>query len=244
MNINPNTLVSDIVSENYKTAETFKLYGIDFCCNGNRSLQEVSEKKQIDLSILISKIKNDNEKSINTNHENFQNWELDFLSDYIYQNHHTYIERKGPEILAYLNKISSVHGKNHPELYEVALLFKEALDDLTIHMKKEELILFPYIKKIANSHKNNEHLSTPPFSSISNPIEAMHNDHDNEGERFRKISELTNNYKIPNDACNTYKIAFSLLKDFEEDLHKHIHLENNILFKRAITLENKLNNKN
>lgn len=242
MNINANTLISDIVSENYNTAEIFKHYDIDFCCNGNRSLQEVSKKKQLDLTKLIF--------TLNKTHENTskiddtQNWELDFLCDYIYQKHHTYIEKRSPEILAYLNKICDVHGKKHPELIEITQLFKNAVGDLTLHMKKEELILFPYIKTITRTYKNKEKLDTPPFNSISNPIESMHNDHDNEGERFRKISKLTNNYSIPEDACNTYKIAFSLLKDFEEDLHRHIHLENNILFKRAIALENKLNNKN
>lgn len=242
MNINANTLISDIVSENYKTAEIFKFYNIDFCCNGNRSLKEVSEKKQLDLTKLIFNI---NKTHINNPlDEDYQDWELDFLSDYIYQKHHTYIEKRSPEILAYLNKICSVHGKKHPELIEIAHLFKGAVEDLTIHMKKEELILFPYIKKLAKAHRSEEELNAPSFNTISNPINIMHDDHDNEGERFRKISKLTNNYTLPEDACNTYKITFSLLKDFEEDLHKHIHLENNILFKRAIALENKLNNKN
>ena len=148
-----------------------------------------------------------------------------------------------PEIKLYLNKICKVHGEKHPELLEIQKLFNESAGDLTKHMKKEELILFPFIKKIATAKKEQTELAKPPFGSIENPINMMHHEHDDEGERFRKIAALSNNYTPPNDACNSYKVAFSLLKDFEEDLHKHIHLENNILFKRAIETEQTLNNK-
>lgn len=239
MNINNNTLISEIVAENYDTATVFKKYGIDFCCNGERTLNEVATKKNVSVAKLIQEISFIETNTITS--QNYQNWDLDFLSDYIYQNHHLYVEQRGPEIIAYLEKLCKVHGKNHPELFEVIELFKEAVGDLAMHMKKEELILFPHIKKIAQAYRNKEKLETPPFGSIENPINMMHSEHDNEGERFRRISELTNNYEVPKDACNTYKIAFILLKEFEDDLHKHIHIENNILFKKAITLENKLN---
>ncbi|CAM1343382.1 iron-sulfur cluster repair di-iron protein [Tenacibaculum amylolyticum] len=240
MNIHTNTLISEIVAENYNTATVFKKYEIDFCCNGNRTLKEVSSEKDIDIKVLISEIKKLHK--ISSTSKDYQSWDIGFLSDYIYQNHHLYIERRGPEIISYLDKICNVHGKKHPELFEINTLFKDALGDLTMHMKKEELILFPFIKKIAKANKNNEKLTPPPFGSISNPIEMMHTEHDNEGERFRKIAELSNNYQPPEDSCSTYRIAFILLKEFEDDLHKHIHIENNILFKKAISIENKLNN--
>lgn len=239
MNINSDTLIAEIVAENYNTATIFKKYAIDFCCNGNRSLKQVSKEKNIDLSLLLTEILGiDNNV---TSLDNYQNWDIDFLSDYVYQNHHLYIEKKGPEIIAYLEKLCKVHGDKHSELFEITTLFKKAVGDLTTHMKKEELILFPFIKKIAKAYKNNEKLQEPPFGSINNPINMMHLEHDNEGERFRKIAELSNNYQPPKDGCNTYKIAFILLKEFEEDLHKHIHIENNILFKKAISIENILN---
>lgn len=239
MNIHTNTLISEIVAENYNTAAIFKKNRIDFCCNGNRTLKEVSLEKNIDINVLISEIKKLDKTSSTS--EDYQSWDIGFLSDYIYQNHHLYIEKRGPEIISYLDKICNVHGKKHPELFEINTLFKDALGDLTIHMKKEELILFPFIKKIAKADKNNEKIASPPFGSISNPIDMMHTEHDNEGERFRKIAELSNNYQPPKDSCNTYRIAFILLKEFEDDLHKHIHIENNILFKKAISIENKLN---
>ncbi|MGH1385563.1 iron-sulfur cluster repair di-iron protein [Kordia sp.] len=241
MNINKHTLVSDIVADNYKTAAVFKNHNIDFCCNGNRTITEVSAEKELDWEKLLSEILM---TVTDTSHrEDYQNWELDFMTDYIYQNHHTYVEKQIPEIQLYLNKICKVHGEKHPELLEIQTLFNESAGDLTKHMKKEELILFPFIKKIAKAKKEQTELAKPPFGSIENPINMMHHEHDDEGERFRKIAALSNNYTPPNDACNSYKVAFSLLKDFEEDLHKHIHLENNILFKRAIETEQTLNNK-
>ncbi len=240
MEINNNSTVADIVANNYKTATIFKLYGIDFCCNGNRTIEEVTTKKDIDPDTLINKLIRIDRGSKSNN--DYQNWSLDFLCDYIYQTHHTYVENRIPELLEYLNKIAKVHGKNHPELHEVLQLFTESAGELTKHMKKEELILFPFIKKLVTASTSNTSLAPPPFGTVENPISMMHTEHDNEGERFRTIAKLTNNYTPPADACNTYKVSFAMLQEFEEDLHKHIHLENNILFKKAIILEKQLNN--
>ncbi|MFN8237520.1 MAG: hemerythrin domain-containing protein, partial [Chitinophagales bacterium] len=113
----------------------------------------------------------------------------------------------------------------------------ETAGELTAHMKKEELMLFPFIRKMAKAQTTKEKVSTPMFGTVQNPIAMMHQDHDTEGERFRKIAALTQNYTPPADACNTYRVTFALLKEFEEDLHLHIHLENNILFPKAIELE-------
>ncbi len=238
MNINKNTLVSNIVTDNYKTATIFKKYGIDFCCNGNRTITEVSKEKNVTSDTLISELLTANDSTYSS--DNFQNWELNFLVDYIYNNHHLYVEKNIPEIAFYLEKLCKVHGMQHPELFEIKTLFNESSSDLTKHMKKEELILFPFIKKIAEAIKSSTELIKPHFGTIQNPIAMMHHEHNGEGARFRKIAELSNNYTPPEDACNTYKTAFSLLRAFEEDLHKHIHLENNILFKRAVAVENTL----
>ena len=175
-----------------------------------------------------------------TIYPDFQSWDIGFLSDYIYHNHHTYVEKTIPELKQYLHKISRVHGENHPELIEVYELFCESADDLTLHMKKEELILFPYFKQLAKAEKDGSRVMATQFKTVESPISMMHQEHDNEGSRFRKIAELTNDYTPPADACMTYRVAFSMLQEFEADLHKHIHLENNILFKRAIKLENNL----
>lgn len=240
MNINKNTLISTIVAENYKSATIFKSYGIDFCCNGNRSIETVCNTKNINENILINKLNNCFNTEVDTN--NYQSWDIDFLSDYIYNKHHKYIEKTIPELKLYLDKLCKVHGICHPELFEIYKLFTESANDLTMHMKKEELILFPYFKKLVEASKNKSTISSNQFDSIKSPIAMMHKEHDNEGHRFRKIAELSNDYSPPVDACNTYKVTYQLLQEFEEDLHKHIHLENNILFKKGVELEKTLQN--
>ncbi|MNR31126.1 Iron-sulfur cluster repair protein DnrN [compost metagenome] len=143
------------------------------------------------------------------------------------------------EIVPFLNKVASVHGDRHPELLEVQQLFRGCVEELTSHMQKEEQILFPFVRQLATGKS-----VQAPFGSVQNPINMMMHEHTAEGERFRRIVELTDNYMPPEDACNTYKVTFALLQEFEEDLHLHIHLENNIMFPRAIALEAKANNRN
>lgn len=138
--------------------------------------------------------------------------------------------------MPFLNKVVRVHSDRHPELAEVEQLFKASAEELTAHMKKEELVLFPYIRKMVKA-ENNKTSVEAPFGTVQNPIRMMMHEHDGEGERFRKIAALTDNYNPSAAACNTYRVTFSLLKEFEEDLHLHIHLENNILFPKSITLE-------
>lgn len=237
MEIHLQTLVSDIVAENYKAANIFKRHEIDFCCNGQRSIQEVSELKEIDPEYLIQEINQYIQEEVESD-TNYLSWDIGFLSDYIYNKHHKYVEEKSPIILEFLNKICKVHGRQHPELFDIQALFSEAVKDLAAHMKKEELILFPYFKKLAQISKDDSKpINSPLFENVSSPIAVMHLEHDNEGERFRKISKLTNKYTTGEDACTTYRVCFAMLKEFEEDLHKHIHLENNILFKKALEIE-------
>lgn len=231
--------IGEIVAENYKTASVFKEYNIDFCCKGNRTLNQVAENRNINFDELISKI-NFVSNEQNTNEIDFNNWDIDLLTDYIEKTHHRYVESKTPELKAYLHKIYKVHGFNHPELEEIYDIFNESAGDLAAHMKKEELLLFPFIKKLVRSSLNNSTIEKPHFQTVENPINMMKHEHDNEGERFRKIAKLSNNYTPPSDACNTYKVAFAMLKEFENDLHKHIHLENNILFPKAIKMEMEL----
>ena len=136
-----------------------------------------------------------------------------------------------------MEKLCKVHGERHPELFDINVLFNIGAGALAQHMKKEELILFPYVKKLCQAIKENSSIEQPHFGTIENPIAMMMDEHENEGERYSKISQLTNNYTPPEDACNTYKVAFLMLQEFEQDLHKHIHLENNILFPKAKEIE-------
>ncbi|MGD9900900.1 MAG: iron-sulfur cluster repair di-iron protein [Calditrichaceae bacterium] len=238
MEITGKTVIGDIVRENFKTAQLFEKNNIDFCCSGNITLKEASEKSGINVQELISGIKllMDNE---DRDSKFIENLPLDHLCNYIEEKHHAYINDKAPFIQQKLEKLCNVHGENHPELFEVKELFDGAVGNLTVHMKKEELILFPYIRNLVQA-KNGQRTEISGMGNIIGPINVMKEEHDIEGERFRKLAEITNHYTIPDDGCNTYEITFKNLKDFESDLHRHIHLENNILFPKAIDLEEEL----
>lgn len=238
MEIIPQDVIGEVVAKNYRTAKVFKDYQIDFCCNGNKTIADACAAKNIDSNKIIEELHRV-QSSNNSDTIDYNSWPIDLLADYVEKKHHRYVEEKIPEILPLLNKIVSVHGKRHPELEKIADLFQETAGELTMHMKKEELMLFPYIKNLVKA-KENGAVPSSPFGTVANPIQQMMHEHDTEGERFRQIAELTDNYTPPSDACNTYRVTFHLLKEFEDDLHLHIHLENNILFPKAITLEAEL----
>ncbi|MBO0323765.1 iron-sulfur cluster repair di-iron protein [Muricauda sp. CAU 1633] len=241
MNDTMEKTIGQMVAEDYRTAQVFKAHKIDFCCKGNRTLLEVAEKKGLDLEILLQEL--DAVQHNKTEDESdFKNWPLDLLIDYIEKKHHRYVEQQIPILKQYLNKLCKVHGNKHPELFEILEHFSASAGELAKHMKKEELVLFPMIRKMVGSTQDKKALGRPQFGTIKNPIQTMMEEHDNEGERFRKIAALSSDYTPPADACNTYRVAFSLLQEFEEDLHRHIHLENNILFPKAEILEKRLLN--
>lgn len=236
MKIQENNIIGELVAQDYRAASVFKKYGIDFCCQGNRTIQDACEAKNIDASSVLVDL-NEANKASTASSIDYQSWPLDLLVDYIEKKHHRYVEDKTQEIKPYLDKICRVHGDRHPELLEINNLFNETAGELAAHMKKEELILFPFIRKIAKAKQENAKLEAPHFGTVENPIQMMMHEHNTEGERFRKIENLSDNYTPPLDACNTYRVTFALLKEFEADLHLHIHLENNILFPKAIELE-------
>ncbi len=238
MEITKNTIIGELVAQNYRTASIFKQNKIDFCCNGNRTIADAAEQKKLDISSLLKDLELASSSQSDGNID-FNSWPLDLLADYIEKTHHRYVEAKIPEIMPYLEKVVRVHGDRHPELFEVFELFNESAGDLAAHMKKEELILFPFVRKMIQAKAKGEKVQAP-FGTVQNPIKAMMAEHDNEGERFRTIAALTEDYTPPVDACNTYRVTYALLKEFENDLHKHIHLENNILFPKAITLEEEM----
>lgn len=236
MEIVKETIIGELVAQNYRAASVFKKYKIDFCCQGNRTIEEACTKKNIDTNSVVNDLSSTLHQQ-GTESIDYKSWPLDLLIDYIEKKHHRYVEEKVLEIRPYLDKICQVHGESHPELFEINSLFSNCSVELNNHMQKEEMILFPYIRSIANAKQNNAEVETPPFGTVQNPIAMMMGEHDAEGHRFREIAELSNNYTAPEYACNTYKVTFALLKEFEEDLHLHIHLENNILFPKAVKLE-------
>lgn len=239
MNIQENQIIGELVAQDYRTASVFKKYGIDFCCQGNRTVNEACSAKKIDEQAVVSDL-NAVAQSQTESATDYKSWPLDLLADYIEKKHHRYVEEKTQEIKPYLAKICSVHGDRHPELLEISEHFNVTAGELAAHMKKEEFILFPFVRKMAKAKQEKSELSAPQFGTVQNPIHMMMEEHANEGERFRKIEDLSNNYTPPQDACNTYRVTYALLKEFEQDLHLHIHLENNILFPKAIEIEQEL----
>jgi len=239
MDIHYEKTVGQTVAEDFRTAAVFTRYGIDFCCKGNITIDEACERKNILTEDVMRELKLLLAGNTDTPAD-FNAWSPSTLTDYIETNHHQYINTRTPVILQYLNKLVQVHGANHPELSEIHRLFHASAADLAQHMKKEELILFPRIRKI-NALTNGPE-GTMQSGMLQNPIEVMMHEHDTEGDRFRQIDELTQHYQPPADACNTYKVTYAMLQEFENDLHLHIHLENNILFPKAIEMERNLLN--
>lgn len=228
--------IGQYVADDFRTAALFSKYGIDFCCKGNRTIEEACENRKVDAAQLKQEINTilDNK---NNDGIDFRSWPLDLLVEYIEKTHHRYVEEKSGILYKFLDKLCKVHGGRHPELFAINDLFIAGAGVLAKHMMKEELILFPFIKRMAQT--KGKSIDMPNFGTVDNPIAMMEDEHTIEGERFAKIAELTNNYAPPEDACETYKVTFAMLKEFEEDLHKHIHLENNILFPAAKTMEKK-----
>ncbi len=231
--------IGQFVAQDFRTAAVFSEYGIDFCCKGNRPLAAVCEKNGIAIDEILEKL------DIATNKKNsasmdYRSWPLDLLTVYIKKTHHKYVQSKIPVLYQFLAKLCKVHGERHPQLLELNNTFLNVSQELLQHMQKEEQVLFPLIERMVKHAEENTNLDRSNFGTVKNPIAMMEHEHDNAGEAFRSISRLTNNYTPPADACNTHKVTFSMLDEFEKDLHLHIHLENNILFPKAIQLEKEL----
>ena len=223
--------VGEIVSDDIRTANVFKKYGLDFCCGGGEKLKIACSDKNINIDDLMAdlKVAIKDEKLL----MDFQKMPLDKLVDYIFQKHHTFIYENARPTAEFIQKVASVHGANYPETIEISTLYMSLMDELHSHMMKEERILFPYIKQLVQQPVNNG-------AFINGPISVMMTEHDQAGTILKKMNSLSNNYQAPSDGCNTFKAAYASIKSMEEDIYLHIHLENNILFPKALELEEKL----
>jgi regulator of cell morphogenesis and NO signaling len=226
--------VGSIVTQNIGAAKILDRYGIDFCCGGSKTLVDACQEKNIRIDDLLEELtsmkQNNNELS-----PNFDAMKLDDLTHYIENFHHKYTSESILFINAHMNKLILAHGINHPDLEHIKMIFDDISDHLTIHMKREELMLFPYIQKIVRVGK--DAVGRSVFGEVEKPISGLMDDHEVEGERFRRLQNLTNYYTVPPDGCNTFKATYAAMKELETDLHIHIHLENNILFPKALALE-------
>jgi regulator of cell morphogenesis and NO signaling len=223
--------VGDIVADDYRASKVFRSYGLDFCCGGKVSLEKACAKKGIDLTSVEADLKN--VLADNSHDNNYTEWTLDFLSDYIVNNHHQYVRKMLPELMFYAEKVARVHGPNDPELLDVLKNVRLLQAELLEHMEKEETELFPQIKKLVQENE---------AGSVKEAIvEALEDEHDKAGVLMAEIEEWTNGFTPPAHACSSYTVLFQSLEGFQLDLHKHVHLENNILFPKALELEKRLN---
>lgn len=227
--------VADYVTHNIKAAHIFKKYGIDFCCGGGVSIKRACEKAKVDPSILESELLN--LENAPDRASDYNSWKLDFLADHIINVHHAYVEESTPLLQQYAQRVNHVHGHHYTELAEIEALVKQVSQAMGSHQKKEELILFPFIKKLVKAQRDGDDIPKVHFGSVENPIHMMEEEHEEAGEIMKKIAELSDNFTPPQGACNTYRAFYAKLDEFEQDLHHHIHLENNILFPKALKLE-------
>lgn len=238
-----NKTIGKIVRDDYRTAEVFKKFNIDFCGGGKKTIEEVCSTNNISLEELTKALSEIEKKIDSDKGYNFKDWEPDFLANYIVNVHHKYVAENIPLLLEFTQKIVRVHGERHPELQKIANLFGDVATELQQHMMKEERILFPYMARLQTAFKNKSSIGPSPFGTVRNPIAMMEMEHDNAGSLLKQMREISGNYKLPEDAGETYSVTYQKLDEFENDLHQHIHLENNILFPKAIELEEQLSGK-
>lgn len=228
--------LGQIAAKDVRKAQIFKKYGLDFCCGGKKTVKEACSEKGLD----VAKVEHELQQSDQLTYSRpipFGDWSIDFLADYIVNTHHSYVRKMLPDLLAYSEKVMKAHGSKHPELIQITQLIFEVNDELTAHMIKEEKVLFPYIKELVKAGSNGSSWHAMQLGTIQNPINMMEMEHELVGSNLAALRELSNNYSLPEDACASYRLLYKMLDEFEEDLHLHIHLENNILFPKALELE-------
>lgn len=233
MTIDPNTTqIGDIVADNYHAAGIFKEFGIDFCCGGGVTLKKACEKRDLNPDDVMTKLNLLHSNNTDSD-QNYQAWEPGFLIDHIERTHHNFVRTKTSEITAYAAKVAKVHGGRHPENIKIYDRFLRLSLELLAHLEAEEKRVFPLIREILDTKMQGKSVSRELTDSLREELELMVDDHDEAGDVMKELRELSNNFTPPEDACATYRILYQNLAGFEEDLHKHVHLENNILFKKA-----------
>jgi regulator of cell morphogenesis and NO signaling len=234
-NYSLHTTIGAIVAADYRTAKVFETHGIDFCCGGKVALSAICQEKGINPDALLREIEEIKSEQIDRS-QNYTSWELPFLVDYIVSTHHAYLKENDVKIATYARKIAEVHGAHHPEVVEIATIFEKIATDMTAHLREEEEVFFPAIKRADAERKTGNAASEGDCNIIKNSLEKLGREHEEIGDAIHAIRHLSKDYAIPKDTCNTFMITYQMLKEFEDDLHKHVHLENNILFPKASQL--------
>lgn len=224
--------VGEIAAKDIRKAEAFKKLGIDFCCGGKQTLKEATRQAGLTEEQVQEALERVESTAVGAVAHDFDSWDLGFLADYIYNVHHRYIRENGPLIEQLAEKVASRHGAAHPELIELKKGLSGLMEELYSHVLKEERVLFPAIKALGSDVEGNR-----VSIGIQGPVQMMEAEHGSAGDELRTLRVLTKDYQLPPDACNSYTYLFGKIKEFEDDLFQHIHLENNILFPKAVKLE-------
>lgn len=236
MNFNTETRVNEIALSNPGARRVLEEVGVDYCCGGGKSLQDACLHAGVRVDEILKRLRQNNERACPADAE-WANASLAGQTRHIREKHHRYVREAIPRTRALSDKVTAKHGANHTELVEIGKLFAEVGREMIMHMQKEEQILFPYIDALERAVNAHGSIEPPFFQTVKNPIHAMMQEHDAAGDLVRQIRILTSGYTTPADACISFKALYEALREFEADLHQHVHLENNVLFPRAVELE-------
>ena len=239
MTLTATKTVGEIAAEMPGATREFEKLGIDYCCGGSRTLDQACSEANISVDEALARL---DRSAASTETRSGRDWQNQLLADlisHITTTHHAFVREESSRILALAAKVVGVHGKNHPELLQVQQTFSGLAEELRVHLMKEEQMLFPYISLMEESTLAGEPAPPAMFGTVANPVRMMMQEHDGAGDALRSLRSITNDYALPEDACISYRTLFGALEGFEADLHQHIHLENNILFPRAVSMEAK-----
>ncbi len=238
MTLDSNKTVRELAVEVPSATRVFEKFGIDYCCGGGKKLAEACDQTKLNQVLRDLEQAESDRLSAQQSGADWSTAPLADLVDQIVKKHHAYVQAEIPRLTNLANKVSSKHGPAHPETALVNQLFEDLANELTMHLMKEEQILFPYIVRMEESKIEHSPVVPSCVGTVQNPIKMMVMEHDSAGEILRELRSITSDYKAPEDACTSYRTLYTGLMEFEADLHQHIHLENNILFPRAIAMEN------
>lgn len=234
------TTVRQLAIEVPGATRLFEKAGIDYCCGGQRSLEEACTTAGVTVEEMMTLLASAESNAKTSDARSFFDMSLTKLINHIVDTHHVFTTNEIQRLTELMNKVYGVHLDNHPELANLRTLFEKLVAELTPHMMKEEQVLFPYVMAVEDAALNNRSVQTPPFVMVSNPVRMMMMEHEVAGDLLKEMRKLTSDYKVPENVCISYQTLYQALEEFEKDLHQHIHLENNILFPKAIELEKKL----
>ncbi|MFZ4619481.1 MAG: iron-sulfur cluster repair di-iron protein [Bacteroidota bacterium] len=236
--VNTSTL-KEIVTQDFQTAAVFEKFSLDFCCRGGKTIEQACREKGISPETVMQELSLLRPEQTSAE-ERFSGMGTEDLIEYITRHHHAYVRTMIPILYTHTQKVAAVHGANHPVVIAIARHFETVAAELQQHMAKEEQMLFPFILKLSEAKRQGKTLDRAPFGSVQNPIRMTESEHQNAGDELYEIRSLSNGYTPPEDACTTFCVTYQELQSFEKDLHQHVHLENNILFPRAVALEHEL----